>query len=115
MSNIKISMFDNVRVRHSTITDDRGLSGKQGQVYGETTPSSTGVEVIGELIDDYAINVSIEGHKDDLWFAPELLEFVDHAQGTEVVVGKIKAVRSSDGSWTETESNTNKSRWKFWK
>ncbi len=51
---------------------------------GETTPSVKGVEVIGEVRDDYAINVHLDGRDEDLWFADDLVEFVDHAAGTEM-------------------------------
>ena len=56
-----ISFGDHVRVLASKETESLGLSGKSGQVYGETTPSSTGVKVIGNTEGDYAINVSFEG------------------------------------------------------
>jgi hypothetical protein len=90
-----------------------------GQVYGETTPSVTGVEVIGavqedyainvflnernealwfapdlvEVIgavqEDYAINVFLNERNEALWFAPDLIEFVDHAPGTEIRVDGV--------------------------
>ena len=53
----------------------------EGQVYGETTPSVTGIEVVGNLRDDFAINVFFESRDTSYWFAPELLEFLDHAEG----------------------------------
>ena len=41
-------------------------------------------DVIGGAANDYAINVQLDGRGEPLWFAPELLEFVDHAPGTEI-------------------------------
>ncbi|WP_028487593.1 hypothetical protein [Thiothrix lacustris] len=110
-----ISFGDNVRVLSSSETDRLGLSGKVGQVYGETTPSVTNVEVIGELREDYAINVSLDDAGSDFWFASQLLEFVDHADGTEIVIGNHRAVRKADGSWEESEVSQNKKWWQFWK
>jgi hypothetical protein len=75
---------DNVRVRPSPETEARGVAALLGQVYGETMPSVTGVAVIGEITRDHALNVHFEGRTETLWFAPELLEFVDHAAGAEI-------------------------------
>ena len=112
---MSITVGDNVRVLSSPETDEKGLSGKTGQVYGETTPSVTSVEVIGEVKDDCAINVSIEDVGSEFWFSPELLELIDHAEGTEIVIGNYKAVRRADGSWDETGTNSTKRWWQFWR
>ena len=58
-----ISFGDNVRVRVTTVTEERGLAGMCGQVCGETTPSLTGVDAIGNPKTDYAINVFFESQK----------------------------------------------------
>ncbi len=116
MSNkIIISFGDNVRIKASQETEALELSGKIGQVFGETTPSVTGVEVIGNTTDDYAINVSIEEINQQFWFAPHLLELIDHGEGTEVVIGNHRAVRQADGSWEESEITALKKWWQFWK
>jgi hypothetical protein len=112
---VNITFGDNVRVLSSPETDKRNLSGKIGQVYGETTPSVTAVEVIGEVKNDYAIYVSIEGLGSEFWFASELLELVDHAEGTEIVIGDYRAVRRADGTWDESGINDSKKWWQFWK
>jgi hypothetical protein len=96
-----ISFGDNVRVVSTPLTISLGLDGLTGAVYGETTPSMTGIEVVGELTTDYAINVQFDERDDSLWFAPELLEFVDHAPGTTVVVANKRLVRSASGEWVE--------------
>jgi hypothetical protein len=96
-----ISFGDNVRVASTPLTTSLGLAGLTGAVYGETTPSVTGVEVVGEAIGDYAINVQLDSRDESLWFAPELLEFVDHAPGTEIVIGNKRLVRSASGEWVE--------------
>lgn len=112
---MNITFGDNVRVLSSPETDEQGLSGKTGQVYGETTPSVTSVDVIGEVKNDYAINVSIEELGSEFWFAPQLLEFIDHAEGTEIVIGDYQAVRRADGTWDESSTNNTKRWWQFWK
>ncbi len=111
----KFSFGDNVRVFPSKETDALGLAGKTGQVYGETTPSVTEVEVIGKTDDDYAINVSIEEVGGEYWFAPYLLELIDHAEGTEIRIGNHRAVRRADGSWEESTVSPRKQWWQFWK
>jgi hypothetical protein len=94
-----ISFGDRVRVRSTPVTVTLGLAGLVGQVYGETRPSATGVEVIGGTAQDYAINVAFPDKADTLWFSPDSLEFVDHAPGTEIVIGNKRFVRSASGEW----------------
>jgi hypothetical protein len=96
-----IDMFDRVRVRQTSESVRLGLAGLVGQVLGDTTPSATGVEVIGNPSTDKAYNVSIQGQSSDLWFAPEQVELVDHAPGTDIRIGNARLVREADGSWRE--------------
>ena len=96
-----ISFGDNVRVATTPQTTALGLVGLTGAVYGETTPSVTGVEVVGGATNDYAINVQLDGRDESLWFASELLEYVDHAPGTEIVIGNRRLIRSEAGEWVE--------------
>ncbi len=110
-----ISFGDNVKILSSEETNKLGLSGKTGQVYGETRPSVTDVEVIGEVEEDFALNVNIDDLNEQYWFAPHLLEFIDHAEGITLQVGNIEAVRRSDGSWEETKISPDKKWWQFWK
>lgn len=90
---------DRVRVKVTPETTASGVAGLEGDVYGFTTPSSTGMQVIGGAPDDYALNVSIEGHGSDLWFRPDLLEFLHHNPGMEMIAGNVRTVRQADGSW----------------
>jgi hypothetical protein len=116
MSNkMTISFGDNVKIRKSQETDQLGLSGKFGQVSGVTTPSATDVDVIGQTKEGFALNVTIESEGTQYWFAPHLLEFVDHAEGTTLQVGNIRAIRQADGSWQETVITPKKKWWHFWK
>lgn len=66
-------------------------------------PSSTGVSFVGSTLRDCAIAVKFEDLPDSVWFAPELLELVDHAQGTTVTIGTKKFKKNSDGVWMKDE------------
>ena len=116
---ISPSFGDNVRILATSETEAKGIAGLVGQVFGETTPSVTGVEVIGELASDYAVNVFFEEAHESFWFAPALLEFMDHAPGTEITVGGVpkKWVRNESGQWCEEslDQSTKRSWWQFWK
>lgn len=105
MSSPNPAFGDTVRIRVSPVTVARNLAGLSGTVYGETTPSATGVDVIGDEGADYAIKVGIESTGEALWFAPHLIEFVDHAAGTEIRIGDHHLVRQPDGEWKETRSD----------
>jgi hypothetical protein len=101
MSNIPLSFGDNVRIRSTPLTEKMGLAGQAGSIYGETTPSVTGVEVIGQATDDHAFNVMIQATGKQLWFASDLVEFVDHGAGTEIKIGSRQLVRDASGEWSE--------------
>jgi hypothetical protein len=109
-----ISFGDNVRVADTPLTASLGLAGLTGVVHGETTPSVTGVEVIGDLISDYAFNVVFDGRDDALWFAAELLEFIDHAPGTVIRIGDKQFNRKADGEWISAPPTKQRPWWKFW-
>jgi hypothetical protein len=100
----QISFGDNVRIRSTPETAIIGVNDRVGQVYGLTTPSITEVEVIGHSVQDIAINVYFEERSEAFWFAPELVEFVDHASGTTIEIDQSKAVRKPDGSWQTNKS-----------
>ena len=73
--------FPKARIRATAVTENLGIAGLVGTVHGWTTPSITGVEVIGGAPSDYAVRVDFERavFDDDIgaWFAEELLEPVD--------------------------------------
>jgi hypothetical protein len=91
---------DHVRIVSVPLTEELGYAGREGTCFGFTTPSITGVSVIGETSDDLALSVSFEG-SDAIWFAPELVEFLDHGAGTVAKVGNHTYVRTADGDWAE--------------
>ena len=83
------SIGDRIRVRRSAVTEGAGIAGLGGQIYGETVPSLSGAQVLGSCPDDFALNVYIEERGLDFWLAPEHVEFIDHAAGSEIqIAGK---------------------------
>lgn len=62
-----------VRIRSTELTEALGFAGKEGEVYGQSIPSSSGVEVIGTMCDDFAINVWFDDLEQQFWFAAELV------------------------------------------
>ncbi len=98
--NNKAPIFgDTVCICRTPLTESLRLAGRRGVVYGETTPSVTGVDVIGGAERDYAIAVNFDGKSESIWFAPDLVEFVDHGAGQEMRVGSRQFVRDANGEW----------------
>jgi hypothetical protein len=95
------NMFDHVRIRHTPVTEAAGIAGLEGSVYGESVPSSSGVEVIGPAPEDFAINVYVTERAESYWLAPEHVEFLDYNAGAELRIGQLrtKFVRRVDGGW----------------
>jgi hypothetical protein len=108
-----ISYGDNVRILRTTETERLGVAEKIGNVYGETTPSDTKVKVIGKLESDYALHVYFDTLDVSYWFAPQMLEFVGHAPGTEIHVhgSPFKSVRQPDGSWKDIPVKSRRDSW----
>ena len=105
MENIRITFGDKVRIRSTDETESLSIAGLIGIVQGCTTPSVTGVSAIGRSSKDHAIRVLLEGQATQLWFAEELLEFVDHAAGTTAVIAGRKLIRDEHGEWREVKAN----------
>lgn len=100
MTSETITLGDNVRIVRSPETSQLGLADRVGVCHGFTTPSVTGVEVVGDLTVDlaYAVHFQDDGH-DETWFSPDLVELVDHAAGTKATVGDRQFVKADDGTW----------------
>ena len=99
-----ISFGDNVRMVPSEETTASGHAGRIGPCWGFTTPSVTGVAVVGGAPDDIALNVHFEDEAiGDAWFRPDLVQFVDHAPGARIKVGDSELVRDADGEWHTVE------------
>jgi hypothetical protein len=103
---INISFGDTVCIKTNPVTQSLGLAEKIGVVYGQTTPSATNIEVIGELKEDYAVNVHFDDLNKSFWFIEDLLEFVDHGAGTEASIGDTSFVRSKNGEWKAIRKGT---------
>ncbi len=94
---------DRVRIKASDETERLGFADRKGLVYGWTTPSVTGVSVIGSSADDYAINVHLEELGESIWFSEELVEMIDHGAGTVISLDgqETEWVRLANGDWEE--------------
>lgn len=94
---------DRVRVKRTEETERLGLAGREGQVFGYTTPSVTDVEVVGPLSEDYAVNVHFDELGEGFWFADELVELIDHSPGTVIALDgqHTQWVRLPNGEWQE--------------
>jgi hypothetical protein len=64
-------------VKRDPETNAAGVAGLTGRVVGRTTPSTSGMPVIGTAADDVALAVKFDEPRDSLWFSPELLEALD--------------------------------------
>jgi hypothetical protein len=100
-----MDMFDRARVLQSEETAALGLTGRVGVITGITTPSVTGIHPIGGIASNCAICVSFKDLPQTFWFAPHLLEFVDHAPGTTITIGGKHLVRLASGQWVEKDSD----------
>ena len=70
---------DLVRIVSTPETERAGIAGRVGRVRGETQPSASGVEVIGrgEVADDFALQVQLDGRSESHWVTLDLVEFID--------------------------------------
>jgi hypothetical protein len=87
------------------------MAGLTGQVNGETTPSITSVVVIGEVLEDFALSIAFDRGGESQWFAPELVEFIDHGAGTEIRIGEMRWIRSADGGWQHSDQDSDSHSW----
>ncbi|QLC23005.1 hypothetical protein HFP51_12900 [Parasphingopyxis sp. CP4] len=95
--------MDRAKIKKSEETDRRGLAGLEGHIYGWTTPSVTGVDVIGAQDEDFAINVFIETLDEDFWFTKDLVEVLGPEVGAvfSLDASENENVRLPDGSWKQ--------------
>lgn len=87
-------MFDTfgykVRIKRTPETEEKGLADKEGEVFGQTTPSMMNLEIIGNLRVDFAINVHFKDLEESFWFAEELVEYLDIGQGSVITLAGIE-------------------------
>ena len=60
------------RIVSTPETSARGCAGRIGVCKGVTTPSYSGVEVIGEATNDRALSVRFDDTDEEVWFSPDL-------------------------------------------
>jgi hypothetical protein len=94
---------DHVRIKATEETERLGFAGREGIVFGWTTPSLTRVDVVGPLSEDFAFNVNFEDLNQAVWFAADLMELLDHAPGQVFRLDGVDAewVRLPNGEWEE--------------
>lgn len=112
----EISFGDTVRILRTDATTASGRADLIGTCFGLTRPSATGVEVVGNVLDDAAVNVGFDlKGTEDAWFSPDLVLLVDHAAGTQATVGDQEFVKAADGSWSSvSQPATGKVRRRRW-
>ena len=103
----RLRFGDRVRILPDPATEERGLAGKVGEVYGQTTPSSTKPTIIGIPLKDYAVGVFFDDTREQHWFPEHLVELVDHNPGATLRLGDMEYVRNADGSWAERKTKPN--------
>lgn len=124
-------MFDSfgnkVKIKSSAETENKGLAGKIGEVYGQTTPSMMDFEIIGTPKEDLAVNVYFDDLKTSYWFDSDLLENIDDGHGAVITLEGVnkKWTKGQNGQWTEEDMETQETTlppetrktkwWKFWK
>jgi hypothetical protein len=114
-------MFDTfgnkVRIKRTSETEEKGLADREGEVYGQTTPSMMDFEIIGTLKEDFAINVHFDDLNESFWFAEDLIEQIDNGAGAEITLDGIdkKWTKGADGEWIEESTKKETKWWQFWK
>jgi len=97
---VTFDVGDRVRVRSLPATLATGIAERTGMVMGWTTPSlGYATDIIGDPVDDLAISLNLLDPDAQVWLTPDLIELIDHGEGTTAVIGTRRFVRSSDGTW----------------
>jgi hypothetical protein len=91
---------DIVRIVSTAETVAAGYADQTGTCYGFTTPSVTGVLVVGSASGDRALNVGFDDGTSK-WFDPSLVTFLDVNAGQIATVGGKRFLRTPDGDWVE--------------
>ena len=92
---------DIVRIRSTPETLALGFADKVGTCFGFTTPSVTGVDVVGSQREDDALAVGFD-EGPAIWFEPTLVVFVEVNAGQVARVADTTFVRDPTGGWIET-------------
>ena len=103
---------DRVLILKTEETASAGYAGREGFCHGFTTPSITGVNVIGYRGDDLAFNVSFDEEAlDDIWFAPDCIAVIDRSPGLTAKVGDTEFVRDADGTSQKVTAQASTGFW----
>ena len=96
----RADLGDAVRIRTTPETVAAGYADRTGTCYGFTTPSITGVQIVGPALTDEALNVGFDDGS-SAWFDPSVVAFVDVNAGQVAIVGGKRFVRGPTGGWVE--------------
>ena len=112
----EITFGDRVRIRSTPQAIAAGLAGELGEVRGETTPSVTGVEVIGPTAADRALHVHVDHLDRGAWFSVDMLEFIDRGPGTIITLDGVGTQwkREATGEWVESRRVLPPREWWPW-
>lgn len=77
-----------------------GCADQVGKCYGFTTPSITGVAVVGSGAEDKALSVTFDDGT-SVWIAPSLVVVIDVGAGQTATVGDRRLVRLPTGEWVD--------------
>lgn len=96
----RAGLGDIVRILSTADTVAAGYADRTGKCHGFTTPSVTGVQMIGPATEDVALNVDF-GDGESGWFDPSLVIVVDVDAGQTASIGDKWFVRAPNGDWIE--------------
>lgn len=113
-SSDSLGFGDIVRIVQTPEMTQAKIAGLEGEIYGFTTPSASGVSVIGSLANDFAWNIHIPSLNQEFWLDPSNIELVHHPETIELTIGSktIRATRTENGYIEEIVSS--QPWWKFW-
>jgi len=111
------SFGSTVKIVSTEETRKLNLADLEGQVFEETTPSKMDFEIIGELKEDFAVNVHFNSLDRAHWFTEELIEVLDNGTGTTMSLDGLETVftKNEDGGWNESKPPIPEKWWEFWK
>jgi hypothetical protein len=104
-----VSLGSRAKILPHAATDRLGLTGREGIIHGWTTPSSTGVEVVGEPTEDYAVAVFFEELDEEYWFDEGIVEIIDNGAGTVISLdgSSLEYVLDESGEWAARPKSNN--------
>lgn len=91
---------DIVQILRAPDTIAAGFADRTGTCHGFTTPSVTGVDVIGPGERDEALYVTLDDGT-AAWFDASLVTFLDVDAGQTAVIGSQRFVRLPSGEWVK--------------